>query len=197
MPAAVYQLQSSSASPVTLTEAKAHLRISSPAEDALLQSIIDACTEWGESYTRRSFRAQVWKLLLDAFSSRIEIRRQLVDAITSITHIVSDAPVTVASDVYYLKQTPQGAEILLAYGQDWPTDTDYREQAITVNFTTAAWSRHASLIHEALLKHIAAMYANRGDCVDGGSGGSACTAADYAQSSGAASLYDMLRVARV
>lgn len=192
MSTAVYQLQSSDPSPVTLAEAKAHLRVSSTADDTLIQGIIDACTEWGESYTRRSFRAQVWKLLLDTFTARIELRRQLVDAITSITHLVAATPVTVTSTVYYLKQTPQGAEILLGYGQDWPTDTDLREQAITVNFTTAPWTRHANLIREALLKHIAAMYANRGDCVEGG-----CAVADFAESSGAATLYDMMAIARV
>jgi len=196
MSTAVYQLQSSSASPVTLAEAKAHLRVSSTADDTLIQSIIDACTEWGESYTRRSFRAQVWKLLLDMFTARIELRKQVVNAITSITHLVADTPVTVASTVYYLKQTPQGAEILLAYGQDWPTDTDYRDQAITVNFTTTAWTKHANLIQEALLKHIAAMYANRGDCVEGTSSVT-MLATDYAKTSGAATLYDMMRVARV
>lgn len=189
---AVYQLQSSDPSPVTLAEAKSFLRITSAAEDTLIQSTIDACTEWGESYTRRSFRAQVWHLLLDSFYYRTEIRRQIVDAITSITHLVAGSPVAVASTVYYLKQTPQGADILLASGQDWPTNTDEQEQAITVNFTTAAWTQHANLIHEALLKHIAAMYANRGDCMDGN-----CTASDFAKSSGAAALYDMFAIARV
>lgn len=192
MATAVYQLQSSGASPVTLAEAKAALRVTGTSEDTLIQSIIDACTEWGESYTRRSFRAQTWTLLLDEFAYRIEIRRQIVDAITSITHLVTGSPVTVASTVYYLKQTPQGAEVLLAYGQDWPTNTDEQEQAITVNFTTAAWTRHSNLIQEAILKHVAAMYANRGDCVDG-----TCTAADFARSSGARALYDMFAIARV
>jgi len=192
MPVAVYQLQSSAASPVTLAEAKAALRITGATEDTLIENIIDACTEWGESYTRRSFRAQTWKLLLDEFSDHIEIRRQLVDAITSITHLVSASPVVVTSTVYYLKQTPQGAEVVLASGQSWPTDTDEQEQAIVVNFTTAAWTRHASLIKEAILKHVAAMYANRGDCVDG-----QCAASDFAKRSGAISLYDMFAIARV
>lgn len=188
---AVYQLVSQSESPVSLAEVKAYLRVTSTADDTLIQGIIDACTEWGESYTRRSFRAQVWKLLLDGFAPRISIRRQLVDAITSITHTVSGSPVAVSSDVYYLKQTPQGADIVQAADEVWPTDTDDIEQAVTVNFTSAAWTKHAALMAQALLKHIASMYANRGDCMEGG-----CTAADFAKSSGAAALYDMMAIAR-
>ena len=80
--AAVYELVAYAASPVLLATLKAYLRVTATSEDVLLQSLIDEATAWAESYTGRQFRANTWKLLLDEFADRIDIRKTPVDEVT-------------------------------------------------------------------------------------------------------------------
>jgi len=55
--------------PVSLAQAKAHLRLDSDntAEDALISLLISAARRYAESYTGRSFITQGWRLVLDSF----------------------------------------------------------------------------------------------------------------------------------
>lgn len=183
----VYQLVSAAASPVDLATMKTFLRITSTSDDALIQSMIDAATEWGEKYTGRDFRAITWDLLLDCFTTRIPLRRNPVDTITTVKHLVNDILVTVPSSVYYLKQLVQSAEILLNEDQEWPKDTDDREQAIEIRFVTEGFRCQDSII-EAIKRHVAFWYRNRGDCPDCGGA---------ANQSGVTIIYDQFRIARV
>jgi len=48
--------------------------------------------------------------------------------------------VTINPSIYYLKFNHQNSEILLTENSDWPKDTDNREQAIEVSFTTKAYN---------------------------------------------------------
>jgi len=184
------------------------------AEDALLQTLIDSATEFGEKYTGREFRVNQWKLLLDSFSDagnsserfsmqhnhittgsfhhafeteRIELKRDPVDVVDSVTHLVDELPVTVTSTDYYLKKLTQSSEILLFDDKDWPTDTDDREQAIEITFTTKAY-RCINEIITAIKLHVTNLYSNRGDCSD---------MKDSARSSGSAFIYDQFRISRV
>ena len=53
--------------PVSLLEAKAHLRVDIPDDDALISALITAAGHYAETLTRRAFIAQSWKLVLDSF----------------------------------------------------------------------------------------------------------------------------------
>lgn len=53
--------------PVTLSEAKAHLRIDSSAEDSLINTLIDTATRWAEDYCDRTFCHTRWEMRLDSF----------------------------------------------------------------------------------------------------------------------------------
>lgn len=48
--------------PVTLAEAKAHLRVDLPDEDGLIGGLITAARQWVEQYCRRALVAQTWEL---------------------------------------------------------------------------------------------------------------------------------------
>ncbi len=208
----VYELISFGVSPVTLADMKTFLKITNTAEDTLLQTFIDSATQWGEKYTGREFRANQWELLLDSFSDfgnsskqfhveyegislfqaaieteRIELKRDPVDIVNSITHLIDAAPVTVTNTDYYLKKLTQSSEILLFDDKDWPTDTDDREQAIKVTFTTKAY-RCLSEIINAIKLHVSNLYTNRGDCPDSDNSG---------KESGATMFYDQFRIQRI
>jgi uncharacterized phiE125 gp8 family phage protein len=191
-----YDLVSQDSAPVSLADMRNYLKIpaSVTTDDALITALIDAATEYGEKYTGRSFRVQTFNLLLDEFSSRICLRRSPVDAITHVKHLVSDVQVTVATTVYYLKIRQQWSEILLADGEEWPDDTDEREQAIEIQFTTTKYAKADSLIDAAIMRHVAYIYMNRGECED-------CSGAnniyDAGAKSGANALYNTFRISRV
>lgn len=173
-------------SPACLAEVKSYLKNPPSADDSLIQVLIDSATEYGESYTGRAFRVQTWTLLIDAFAARITLNRNPIDAITSVSYIVSSVLTPIASSVYYLKQNVQCGEILLQDDQDWPTDMDEIEHGIEIIFTTVAYFK-IDQIKDALYRHIAYLYANRGDC----------SIKDAGEASGADGIYDQMRIARV
>ena len=94
----------------------------------------------------------------------------------------------VASSVYYLKHLTQLDEILLVDGEDWPTDTDEREQAITIEFTAKAYTQGLDRFNNAVMRFVAYLYENRGDCT--------CDD-ESASASGASLILGQLRIARV
>jgi hypothetical protein len=53
--------------PVTLAEAKLHLRIDNTDDDALIGNLITAATRWAEDYTDRTFCTTQWTMRLDSF----------------------------------------------------------------------------------------------------------------------------------
>lgn len=185
---AVYKLKTQGTSPLTLDTAKAWLKIplSNGDEDDLLNALITAVTLWGEKYTGRDFRANTWTLLLDTFEARICLRRGPVASITFVRHLVSSSQATVDASVYYLKKDVQFSEILLSEGEDWPTDTDDREQAIEIEFVTEA-AQCIEIAIDAMKRQLAWLYANRGDC----------TADQAAKESGATAMYDLVSIPRL
>jgi hypothetical protein len=55
--------------PISLAEAKAHLRVIYDDDDDLISALIAAARHYAESICRRAFVTQTWKLVLDAFPS--------------------------------------------------------------------------------------------------------------------------------
>lgn len=53
--------------PLSLAEAKLHLRVGFPDDDALIGSLVSAARQYAESITRRALIAQKWTALLDHF----------------------------------------------------------------------------------------------------------------------------------
>lgn len=75
------------AEPVTLAEAKAHLRIGHDSEDALIGGLIRAATAEVESRTGTALIEQAWRLALDEIpgSGVIRLRRHPVREVLSVT----------------------------------------------------------------------------------------------------------------
>lgn len=188
----LYTLTSQGTIPVSLDEAKAHLKVTNTKDDVLLTSLLEAVAEFAEIYTGRELRANTWTLEIDDFVDRICIRKDPVVSITTVTRLVATVATVVSASVYYLKKGVQSQEILLSDGQTWPTDVDDREQAIVITFLTEA---HAAIeqARQGILRHVAYLYENRGDCDLSVSG----IVGDSAKLSGAAALYSQFRISRI
>ena len=188
VPLGFYELVSADPSPVSLDVMKSYLRVTSSVDDALIQSMINAATEWGEKYTSRDFRIKTWNLLLDWFTDPIEIRRSPVASIMSIKYFdTDDVEQTVATTVYYLKKQTQWSQVWLKEDQFWPDDLRMQQQSITVQFKTEPY-RCINEIIEAIQRTVAYWYRNRGDC-------SSCKSA--VEAAGVTGIYDQFRIARV
>lgn len=189
-----YTLQVAGTLPVLKAEAKVYARIPSAvtADDDLIDSLLAAVTRWGEIYTSRSFRTQTWTLLQDSFEDRIQLRRSVLNKITSVKYLQDDSLSTVDGSTYYLKSGQHRSEILLFSGETWPTDGDVVEQALSIIFDTEAWS-DTGLTDNAILRHFLHLYENRGDCDHHSPG----DMRRLAKLSGATDLYDSIKIARV
>lgn len=64
---ALRQISQPAAEPVSLTDAKLHLRVDFPDDDALISALIVAARQQAEMITRRVFVTQQWAFALDAF----------------------------------------------------------------------------------------------------------------------------------
>lgn len=183
----LYELVTAGTPPVLLADMKKYLGITNTMSDVLIDELINTCTAWGQDYTAREFTDNTYTLKLDEFDTRLCVRRNPIATITSIKYVVSAALVTVASTVYYLKKGVQQSEILLMPDQSWPTDGDDIEQGIVIEFITEAINANKlAMAVSAIKRHVAWMFENRGDCAE-----------DAAERSGAESIYNNFRIARV
>ncbi len=181
-----YELTTAGTSPLSLADAKSWLKVTSSADDALLQVLIDACTEYGQKYTAREFTDNNYTLLIDCLADRIRLTRNPIDTITSIEHLLAGVFTLIPSTDYYKKDLTQWVEILLEDTKSWPTNTDDKEHAIRIIFMTKAYNC-GNLIEQALKLHVAYWYSNRGDC----------DCESSAQLSGADGLYSTIRIPRI
>lgn len=181
-----YKIISKDSSPVTLTEAKSYLRITTTDDDTLIQLIIDSCTEWGELYTGKDFRVINRDLYIDCFLDRITILSNEINIVNSIYYTINSTDTLLAPSIYYLKYNNIYSEILLSDGESYPSIDD-KEQGIRINYSTQA-PNDINNIKNILLKHIATTYENRGDCMDCG---------DVSNSGDVAKMYNIYRIPRI
>jgi len=122
---ALVQTIGPTAEPISVTEAKSHLRVSHSTDDTLIGSLIAAAREYAERVTRRQLVVATYKLYMDAFPARIVLPRppfaQLAAA-TPVQYVDTDGVTqTVAAATYSVRSHDEPAYIEEAYGYSWPT----------------------------------------------------------------------------
>lgn len=123
--------------PITLAEARAHLRATATDEDALIQAWIIAARRRAESITWRALCTQTWDWFLDAFpcsGEALEVPFPPLQSVTSISY-VDDAGATqvLATSEYQVDSKAQPGRIAEAYSKTWPS-TRVQMNAVTVRF---------------------------------------------------------------
>lgn len=138
---------------VSVADQKAHLRIDTSAEDALIQSLIEAATAACEHETRRQFLTATWKLVLDCFPGGESIRstyrggwhpghcgaivlqRPPLQGITQIEYVdPSGTTVELATSVYQAVTDSYLEFVVPKPDQSWPSARDV-PNAVTVTYT--------------------------------------------------------------
>ncbi len=128
-----------SAEPVTLTEVKEHLRITSTAEDDLLTLYITAARQAAETITGRALINTQWELAIDSFaSSAIELPRPPLSPKSTevvITYTQTTGNTTqVNSTVYGVEYRAEPGFVRLEYESEWPTDVQDSIGAVRITY---------------------------------------------------------------
>lgn len=125
-----------SVEPVSLAEARAHLKAASTAEDSLIQDWIVAARSHAESLTWRKFCTQTWDYSLDSFPRcELEIPHGKLQSITSITYVdVNGVTQTLSASDYQVDIKSDPGRIAPAYGLSWPSTRSQQLNAVTVRF---------------------------------------------------------------
>jgi len=95
-----------SAEPITLDDAKSHLKVDSADDNVLITAQITTARQFGERETKRAFITQTWKMYLDSAPAEIEIPKpplQSVESIKAISSVESEVDETVDKDQPVLK----------------------------------------------------------------------------------------------
>jgi uncharacterized phiE125 gp8 family phage protein len=144
--------QATGAEPVTLDEVKAHLKISSTAEDALVSQYIVAARQIAENITGRSLVNTEYALTLNGlYSDHISLPMACPLATATshvtITYRKTTGDSTTLASTYYTPehQADTRGFIRLNYESEWPTDVQDSEGAVTITYR-AGYSTLASVV---------------------------------------------------
>lgn len=152
--------------PLTLLEAKAHLRVDHSDEDELIDGLIAAATAQIEGMGRALVN-QTWTVKIPEFpgsGSVIGLPLLPVQSISAITYYdTAGVSQTLASSVYALLTDHLGAYVSLQVGQSWPS-AYAREDAATITFVAGYGADGSAVpgdIIQAILQMVGFWYERR------------------------------------
>lgn len=123
--------------PVSLAEAKAHLRVTSNDDDALIGSLIKAATAKLDGYSGllgRALVTQTWAIDLDRFGDRLRLPLRPIQSIETVKYYdAAGAQQTLAGASYALLADAIGSYVALVPDASWPS-TYGRSDAVRVTF---------------------------------------------------------------
>lgn len=152
--------------PVSLSEAKSHLRVDISDDDTLIGGLIASSREIVEQITRRALVTQTWKVVLDQFPAGQELALPLPPllSVTSIIYTDKDGTEnTFASSNYVVDTGSEPGRIVLQHGCAWPSVTLYPVAAVSVQYVAGygAASDVPETIKHAMKLLIGDFYENR------------------------------------
>ncbi len=124
--------------PLSLLEAKVHLRVDITDDDALISALIASVRQYAETITRRAFIQQIWQYVIDSFPGptltgvpwgktftlprhAIEIEKSRVQMVTAINYLdMSGNPQVMPAANYVVDYSSEPCRITPVFGQIWP-----------------------------------------------------------------------------
>lgn len=150
MPLTLVQTVAPASEPVTLAEAKLHLRVEVSDDDDLITGLLKAARQYAETVTGRQLMQATWRLNLDAWPDDDEIRvpKPPLQSVSSITYVdTAGATQTVAASDYQVDANSEPGRIVPAYGEVWPA---VRDQLNAIAVTYVAGGAAASSVPEGI-----------------------------------------------
>ena len=154
-----------SSEPITLSEAKAQLRVESDFtdDDTWITTAITVVREQVEAFTNRALMPQSFELAVSEFSDEIELPKPPYSSLSSIQYYdLDNALQTLASSYYLVNDYTEPAEIAKKTDQTYP-DTYDRPDAVRIAFSSgyADAASVPSSIKQAMLMLLTDLYDNR------------------------------------
>lgn len=160
--------------PVSLPEAKLHLRVDIADDDTMIEAQIKAARRWAESVAWRAFITQTWELTLNAFPgvTYIQLPRPPLQSVTSVKYTVdAGTEYTYASSNYIVDTDNEPGKIVLKSTSTWPSDDLYPVNGVRIRFV-AGYGADAENVPEhfrqAILMLLGHWYENREQVVVSG-----------------------------
>ncbi|WP_298218904.1 phage head-tail connector protein [Halothiobacillus sp.] len=138
--------------PLSIRDAKLHLRVDIPDDDVLIGALIAAARRFAENLTQRALIYQAWRLVIDSFPGptligvpwgktftlpkhAIILEKSAVRRVTAINYLdMSGTPQVVPPGDYTVDYTSEPCRITPVFGHIWPIPLP-QIGAIEVNFT--------------------------------------------------------------
>lgn len=127
------------AEPLTVAEAKAHLRVDHSTEDTLIGAYITAARQLAEAILGRQLITATRRIYLDEFpwddACPILLPYPKIQAVSEVSYVDSAGDTQVwASSKYQVDAVAEPGRLVPAHGQQWPVT---REQlnAVTITYT--------------------------------------------------------------
>ena len=156
--------------PVSLTEAKSHLKVDTTADDTYITSIIKAATQLSEEYTNRFFINTVIEQTCSDFAQLQTLFKSKVSAVAHVKYYDSDNSLqTLSATIYDTQLKYEPSQIQLADDKSFPEITK-RNDAVVARYTVgygASASDVPEIIKQAILLTIGNFYQNRNSVVIG------------------------------
>lgn len=150
--------------PITLAEAKLHLRVDHSDEDALITALIAAAREACEHRTGRTLITSGWTLTLGGFATEIPLLMPPLVSVTSVTYKdTAGATQTLSSGLYEVDRARGVPLIVAAPGASYP-DTYAGRNAVTVVYTAGYGATANDVpvgLKQWMLLAVTDMYENR------------------------------------
>jgi phage conserved hypothetical protein, phiE125 gp8 family len=153
--------------PISLVEAKAHLRVDVDDENDLINTLRSVSREYGETFTHRAFVTQTWNDVRGGFpgdDEAIWLPRPPLISVTSVTYLDTAGVSQTWSSSLYTVTAPAGPKasagsIVPNYGQIYPATRDV-VNAVTIRFVAGygAATEVPALIKTCLKEHVRANY---------------------------------------
>lgn len=151
--------------PVSLEEAKLHLRVTTSEEEYRITALIKSATDQVESYLRRQLITATWDLYIDDFPDVIYLEKSPVASVTYVKYYnSSDELTTLSTDDYVVDTYTEPGRITIACGKSWPS-TYNRPSAVNVRFISGygAASDVPDTIKDGIYLTLTHLFENRGD----------------------------------
>ena len=156
--------------PITLTEAKTHLKVDTTADDTFITNLIKSATSSAQEYTNRFFIQTTIQQVGDKWEDISNLFKSPVLSVTNIKYVDPDGTLqTLNTDIYFLDDVNKPARIGLKPNQSYPQIIN-RLNAVQVNYIVGLAEGPDEVdegIRQALLLTIGNWYQNRQAVVTG------------------------------
>jgi uncharacterized phiE125 gp8 family phage protein len=155
--------------PVTLAEAKLHMRVDVADDDTLIAALVKTAREYIETITRPrvAMVTQTWRYVADEFprGDTLELRPWPLQSVVSVTYTDDDdLTATVPSTDYLVDTSSAPGRLRLRSGATWPSVTLRELNGLTIEFKAGYGDTGASVpaaLRQAILLLIGQWYENR------------------------------------